>query len=336
MSFTVSVPSACVLDDASGGAIPAEVSSGVARRVEWPTVGVLCAVVGGWLLLTGFHSSLPSALAVFLTGCWLAWSSSLQHEILHGHLTPWRVVNNAFGRITFELWLPYDHYLKTHLRHHQDDRLTDPVDDPESYYVRGEYWKDAGPAMRSLLRANRTLIGRLVIGPLLTVPAYLWKQFREVVTGRGTFGEGDPRRRWAIHSVYVAVTVAWLSTVDVVWWQYGLSMWIAQSFIKLRSFLEHRWMPDGVGRTSTVASRGPLALLFLNNNLHTAHHLRPNVSWFRLPAVSRALDAEFIADQGPGAYPSYFSVLKRYGLRSFDAPVFPPDRQPVTGTLLNA
>lgn len=336
MSFTVGVPPARVLSDATGGAAPQLAPTAVAARIEWPTIGVLGVVFGGWLALTSFHRALPGAATVFLLGWFLAWSSSLQHEILHGHLTPWRWVNTALGRVTFELWLPFDHYRVSHLRHHQDDRLTDPVDDPESYYVRGERWERAGWLLRTLWRTNRTLLGRLVIGPWLSVPDYVWTQLCEVMTGRGKHGEGDPRRRWAIHGVYVAATVTWLSVVDIVWWQYGLSIWIAQSFIKLRSFLEHQWLPTGRGRTSTVASRGPLALLFLNNNLHTAHHLQPGMAWFRLPAFSRSIDAEAIADEGPGSYPSYFAVLVRFGLRPFDGPVFPPDRQPFSVTLFDA
>ena len=38
------------------------------------------------------------------------------------------------------LWIPYESYRISHLMHHRDDRLTDPLDDPESYY----WMPDAG------------------------------------------------------------------------------------------------------------------------------------------------------------------------------------------------
>jgi fatty acid desaturase len=329
MSFTESVLDMQVTDPDSGRST----SSG---RLEWPTMAIGATIVGGWLATTRFHGALPTPVTIALLGWLLAWSSSFQHEILHGHPTPWRWLNDAVGRITFELWLPYDHYKRTHLRHHRDDFLTDPIDDPESKYVAGRRWEEIGPTLRMLLRVNRTLVGRLLIGPWLTVSAYLIGQFNELIAGVGKPGEGDPRSRWAIHVPYVAVTVAWLMMNHVVWWHYAMAVWMAQALIQLRSFAEHRWMPDGVGRSASVASRGPLALLFLNNNLHTAHHRRMNLAWYRLPAFARRIDAPTIAAAGAGSFVGYGDLFRRYAFQPIDDAVFPPDLDLAPDTLVVA
>ena len=64
----------------------------------------------------------------------LTFHSSLQHEILHGHPTRSAAVNRLFGILPLSLWIPYDRYRRPHLVHHVNDRLTDPLDDPESNY----------------------------------------------------------------------------------------------------------------------------------------------------------------------------------------------------------
>ena len=60
---------------------------------------------------------------------------SLQHEIIHGHpdaLAPLNALIGQPGRS--RCGCPTRSTAVTHLRHHNDSRLTDPLDDPESYY----------------------------------------------------------------------------------------------------------------------------------------------------------------------------------------------------------
>src|SRR5579871_3005737 len=110
-------------------------------KVEWPTLLLALLIYAGWLAVTFWHRSLPTPL-VLLFGAWLvAWQSSLQHEILHGHPTRSRQFNLWLGSPPLSLWLPYQAYRRLHLVHHRDERLTDPLDDPESYYWRDSEWR---------------------------------------------------------------------------------------------------------------------------------------------------------------------------------------------------
>src|SRR5690349_16055256 len=104
------------------------------RRVEWPTVALAAVVYGAWGLLTFYNGSLP-LLVLMPLGAWVtAWQASLQHEIIHGHPTRSRRLNRLIGLWPLMLWLPFESYRISHLVHHRDERLTDPLDDPESHY----------------------------------------------------------------------------------------------------------------------------------------------------------------------------------------------------------
>jgi fatty acid desaturase len=284
---------------------------------------VALGVFGGFGVLTWNHRSVPLPLLIIALGLVLTWAGSLQHEIVHGHPTRWRSVNHAIGRFTLDLWIPFDHYRATHLIHHRDAELTDPLTDPESYYVTPEAWSRAGAAGRAVLRINRTLVGRLTVGPVIGATTYGVAQLREVITGHGRPDEGCPRRRWLTHLPFVAVTVCWLGFVNFPPTVYACGVFLSMTGVRLRSFAEHRWLPDAHNRTATTHTIWPMALLFLNNNLHVAHHHRMSVPWYRLPAFSKEIDADLISQSGGGLYRGYSEIARRYALRPFCVPVFP-------------
>ena len=91
----------------------------------------------------------------------------------------------------------------------------------------------------------------------------------------------------------------------------------------LRSFAEHRAAPTPEHRVAIVECAGPLALLFLNNNLHAAHHRAPGVAWFRLPAYYGAHRVEILRDNGGLSYRGYREIVARYAFRAHDRLVHP-------------
>ena len=58
-------------------------------------------------------------------------------------------------------------------------------------------------------------------------------------------------------------------------WAYLLAAYLGWSLLKIRTYLEHRAHEAARARTVVIESRGPLALLFLNNNFHVVHHMHP-------------------------------------------------------------
>ena len=77
------------------------------------------------------------------------------------------------------------------------------------------------------------------------------------------------------------------------------------------------------GRTAIIEDRGPLAWLFLNNNLHVVHHMHPRVPWYRLPRLYAANRARYAGRNGGYVYGSYAQVFRRYFLRPKDPVAHP-------------
>src|SRR5699024_160137 len=81
------------------------------------------------------------------------------------------------------LFIPYRRFRDLHLRHHNDERLTDPYDDPESFYLTEGDWTRASGPMRWLLRFNATFAGRMLIGPALGMWGFWRDDLRLILAG---------------------------------------------------------------------------------------------------------------------------------------------------------
>jgi len=289
------------------------------QRVEWPTVAVIGGIAGGFAAVLRWHDDLPTPVVVAALAVLAAWYNSLQHEVIHGHPTPWRRINTAIASLPVGLVVPFSWYRSLHLAHHRDEHLTDPSLDPESFYVSAAAWESYGRAHRAAVGVLNTLPGRLVIGP-------------PVLSARIVAGAWSALRTRPLHAAIrigrhvagVAFVLAVVIACGIDVWVYLLgAAWFGWSISLMRSFAEHRFV-DG-GTQSAVVRAGPaLSLLYLNNNLHLSHHARPGVPWYQLPALHARLEADAIAATGAGLYTSYLDVARRFAVRPFVAePVHP-------------
>jgi fatty acid desaturase len=296
-----------------------------ARRrigVEWPTVALAAAIYGGWAAVVWWHAELTPWLAVPLGAWFVAWQSSLQHEVSHGHPTRWPLANALVGIWSLWLWVPFHRYRAIHLVHHRDARLTDPLDDPESLYLTAEGWAALGPAGRALVRLQRTLAGRLLVGPAWSVATFLAAEARLALAG-----DRAVVRAWAVHAPAAAAILAFvLGAAGMPPWQYLLIVYAGTALASLRSFAEHRAADDVRHRTAIVEDAPVLGLLFLYNNLHVVHHDRPGLPWYRIPAAYRAERERLIARNGGLVYRGYADVARRFLFRMHDDPVHPAER----------
>lgn len=273
---------------------------------------------GGWAAMLLWHDALPWPLVLVGFALLGGWYMSLQHEVLHGHPTPWPVVNTSIGFPPLSLWLPYRVYRESHLLHHEVE-LTAPGVDPESFYVTPQQWQDASPVRRALLRANRTFVGRLTIGPLIGPPALVVSELRRARHDRSL------ATMWAAHAAWAAViSIVVFGVADVPVWQYLVGYcWMGMSVGYVRSFVEHLAVAPPASRSAVVRSNWFFGLLFLNNNLHHAHHALPAAAWYRLPNLAADMDAAGTAAAGAGLYRGYGQVIRLYAFRPFSTPVSP-------------
>jgi len=284
---------------------------------EWPTLALIALAYWAWAMATTWVAALWLPGAVALTAVAIAQHASVQHEVIHGHPFPSRWLNTALVFPALTLAIPYFRFRETHLAHHTDARLTDPFDDPESNYLDGGTWERLPRALQWVLRANNMLGGRLLIGPLVGTVFFLASEARAART--------DPRvrRGWLWHIPSAALVLAWVWWAAMPVWAYLIACYGALSLLRIRTFLEHQAHEQARARSVIVEDRGPLALLFLNNNLHVVHHMHPRVPWYRLPVLYRDNRARYLAVNGGYYFRSYGEVFRRYLLAGKDPVAHP-------------
>lgn len=291
-------------------------------QVEWATIALAVVIHGGWLGIVVSHRHVPWWVTVMLLAVVLAWHGSLQHEVVHGHPFGSKAANNALGSLPLSPRLPYRLYRRHHLAHHACKHLTDPDDDVESYYFTAEGWNRLPPVGQWIAIAHQTFVGRLLIGPLIEYLVVWSRQAREIRRG-----DRQLARWWILHLALVATIGTFVVVVaGMPLGTYLAGIYAGHGLSLVRSYCEHRWVADNAGRSAVVRSGWFFSLLFLNNNLHHAHHARPGVAWYRLPALADRLQSDQAAAAGAGLYRGYLHVARCYLLRPFDELVHPGHR----------
>ena len=292
------------------------------QRIEWPTLGLIGLCYFVLAVVVYDHTHLPWWVILPVGTFFACLFSSLQHEVLHGHPTRSRAVNELLVFISPQLWLPYGRYRDLHLAHHNDMHLTCPVRDPESYYLLPDRWERLPGWRRRLCQFNNTLFGRMLIGPAISIVQFWSDEFMAMAKGRR---EGLPCwAGFALSSILVLGFVVW-SGMPV--WQYVLLIaYPSISLALVRSFCEHQAAED-VGHRTVIVEASPFwALLFLNNNLHIAHHERPQLPWYELPGYYDAEKQRLLARNGHYLKTGYGQIFRSYFFRAKEELVHPNPR----------
>lgn len=283
------------------------------RRLEWPTLAVAVTVYAGWLALTWLHRAIPAPLLALAGGWLIAWHGSLQHEVIHRHPTGRRAIDDAIGFWPLALWLPYAIYRRSHLAHHRSAWITHPTADPESRYLES----DAGTAGIAA-RLQGTLLLRLLLGPWIAVASFAAAELRRL--RRHPIAVA---RDWLPHLAGCALLLGWLAYSGLGLGRYLLCfVYPGTALTLLRSFAEHHADARSPGRAVTVQRGSIWGVLFLNNHLHAAHHERPGLSWYRLPAFQRRRAARGASASEP-SYRSYGEIARRFAFRRHHVMVHP-------------
>jgi fatty acid desaturase len=294
--------------------------------VEVPTLLLILATYAAWLAITYAYGGWPLWIVAPVGAVLVTLQGSLQHEIVHGHPTRWQRLNRLFAVVPLSLWLPYERYRQSHRAHHIDARITDPLDDPESYYWTPQDWARLKPLTRLVLRVQQTLAGRVTVGAFWAIGRFLSAEVRAVVRD-----EEAVRSVWLEHLLWCIPVIAWIKVVcGMPLWVYVLTMAIpGTSLTLIRSFAEHRARAQVRERSAIVERSWLLGPLYLFNNLHALHHETPEVPWYEIPARYRLHRARLIVENGGLVYVTYFDVARRFLFRPHDSPLHPTGRVPV-------
>jgi fatty acid desaturase len=292
--------------------------------IEWPTLALLAATYGLWLVLVLFGGAIPVWLVVPLLALTVTQHSSLQHEVIHGHPLPNRALSVALVQPAIGLFVPYGRFRDLHLAHHHDNKLTDPYDDPETAYLDPAVWVTLPRWFRRILLWNNTLLGRMIFGPVLAQYAFMrddWRMFRA--------GSLHVAVDWLVHLVSAALVSAFvLGAGTVHFGAYVLACYLGLSVLKIRTYLEHQAHEHATGRSVIIEDRGPLALLFLNNNYHSIHHAHPQVAWYDLPGLFNARREHYLRRNRGYYYRSYRDIFASHFLKAKEPVPHPLYPQP--------
>ncbi len=291
-----------------------------ARETEWQTVGLIATTYAVVIALVWFHASLPWWMILPFGAYFAALHTSLQHEVLHGHPTGNRLVNEAMVFPTLTLWLPYHRYRQTHLTHHNDSHLTDPRLDPESYYMLPEHWALVTGIRHWLYRSNHTLAGRMLIGPAVGVMRFWSSEFRDIMKGNR-----EILVAWLWFGLSAGLTIWFVTGIaGMPFWQYILLVaYPGISLALVRSYCEHQAAEQVDHRTIIVEASPFWSLLFLNNNLHAAHHERPALAWYKLPAYYRIERQRLAAKSNGYVVKGYGEIFGRFFFRAKEPIPYP-------------
>jgi len=283
-------------------------------RVEWPTLALIMATYA----VFGLTLFLPIWIAVPILAVAIAQHGSLQHEAIHGHPFHAEWLNTVLMWPPLMVGIPYLRFYDTHLAHHRDARLTDPLDDPESNFLDQADWEALPKWLQAVFNANNTLLGRMLLGPLIAQVVFMVSDVRAILAGDRRVAMG-----WAVHvpALAVMLAVVWASPLPV--WAFLIAAYGGLAILKIRTFAEHQAHEQAGGRSVIIEDRGPLALLFLNNNLHVVHHMHPNLPWYDLPAKFRAGRDLYLRRNRNYYFRSYGDVFRQYGLKRKDPVAHP-------------
>ncbi|MBW8831258.1 MAG: fatty acid desaturase [Burkholderiales bacterium] len=290
------------------------------HSIEWPTWLLIAVVYATWLLVVwSFRVLGPlSAVPLAIVACWFM---SLQHELLHGHPTRSPVANRLLALAPLAVWYPYDLYREAHFAHHRDESLTQPGLDPESNYIAAADYERLSLWLRPMWIAQRTVIGRLLLGPaMVIVPTWL------DIVRKPWRGDFTQTRMWAQHPLLLAVLLWALERhAGIGPLQYMLAVgYPALGLAMLRSFYEHRPASQPAHRVVVNEAGWFWRLLYLNNNYHVVHHEMPQLPWYRIPTLYLADRPGVLQRNGGFLIHGYASPLRRHAFSPVDSPVHPP------------
>ncbi len=278
-----------------------------------------------WIILVLYGNEVPLIVLFLLGGYVTCLHGSLQHIAVHGYPTKFDWLNALLVYPPLALYFPYPTYRESHIAHHLCETLTDIETDPESLFVTAKHWNSMNKISKAIYRLNFTLLGRLLIGPFITL-YQLWKgELKRIINGNT-----QCMLHWFLHIVGCAAIILFVTEVAAMpLWKYILCFaYPGVSLTLLRSYTEHRWSESETER-SIIVEGSPLSrLLYLNNNFHWVHHENPQMPWRQVSKVFKERRDEILNLNGNFYYRSYLQIFSRLFKDKLIDPIHPHSSNP--------
>ncbi|HEY1845085.1 MAG TPA: fatty acid desaturase [Buttiauxella sp.] len=288
-------------------------------RSELPTWGLIVVVYGGWFLTLASWQLLGLLPATLLLVWFTTWYLSLQHELIHGHPTRCAWFNHLLGVMPLAVWYPFGLYRDLHLAHHDNETLTLPGRDPETYYFSARAWQNFSVRQKQIIRWRNTFAGRLLLAPALDILQTLNSLISALRNG-----QRPAIRMWLVHGVLLAALSSWMAQRGFPVWYFIVAVsYPALAITKVRSFLEHQAAEDPLARSVITETSFPWRLLFLNLNYHSVHHDLPGIPWYGLRKIYLLNREDYQRRNHGFVVKGYGEWMRQFFMRPLDVDLHP-------------
>jgi len=238
----------------------------------------------GWVLFFGF------LFAIIMVPVY-----SLIHEAEHGIIHTDKRINEAMGRWLSTLFIaPYTFFKHCHLKHHKKNRTDEEMWD--LYYEHQDKLKRYGTLYGMMMGLGYFSMWLAVVLYALA-PGLIYSRFFYANREISGFLKGSDRKDKVAYSrieswVVIVFQVSMFFVLDLKWTSF-LTLFVMHGFLwSSQNYVNHAFSPrDIINGAHNLRIPVWLKLVYLNFNLHLAHHQNPKIPWLFLPAfVKRGKD----------------------------------------------
>jgi fatty acid desaturase len=235
----------------------------------------------GWKLLLGL------AFGVIMIPVY-----SLIHEAEHGNLYPNRWWNAFLGRWLCCLFIaPFTFFRHCHLKHHKKNRTDEEIWD--LYYEHQDKWLRYGNLYLMMIGVGYFALWLSVL-VFAFIPGFVNHPVLRRHAETNGFLEGcddkhklSTTRKESVVVILFQVFVLWTINWDLASWAILLMVhgfiWSSQNYVN------HAFSPrDVINGAHNLKIPVWLNYVYLNFNIHLAHHQNPQIPWLHLPGFIRS------------------------------------------------
>lgn len=222
---------------------------------------------------------------------------SLIHEAEHGNLYPNRWWNTFFGRWLCCLFIaPFTFFRHCHLKHHKKNRTDEEIWD--LYYEHQNKWLRYGNLYLMMIGFGYLALW-LSVFVFALFPGFVHHPILRSHPETNSFLEGcddkhklSPSRKESIIVILFQVLVLWMMN-----WNFGswAILLMVHGFIwSSQNYVNHAFSPrDVINGAHNLKVPLWLKCIYLNFNIHLAHHQNPQIPWVHLPKFIRSGKGRF-------------------------------------------
>jgi len=230
----------------------------------------------GWVLLCGFF------FAIIMIPVY-----SLIHEAEHNILHSNEKANDWLGRWLSTLFIaPYTFFKHCHLKHHKKNRTDEEMWD--LYYEHQDKLKRYGTLYGMMIGLGYFSMWLAVLLYAIA-PKLVYSRFFRAQTEIGGFLKGSDRK----DKVRQSRRESWMVIIFQVLLFYALQLKLMPTLVLFimhgflwssQNYVNHAFSPRDIINGAHNLKVSPwLKWIYLNFNLHLAHHQNPKVPWIQLP-----------------------------------------------------